>query len=101
MRSHLEDQFLLLIRADKLPAPEREYKFDSKRRWRFDFAWPDKKIAVEIEGGVWLRSGGRHSRGKGFIGDCEKYNQAIMLGWKVLRYTAEIMQIEDLKILLK
>jgi hypothetical protein len=66
-----------------LPAPTREYQFHPTRRWRFDLAWPERKVAVEIEGGVWSK--GRHTRSKGFIGDCEKYNEAALLGWLVLR----------------
>src|SRR5216684_2330146 len=68
-----------------LPVPVEEFRFHPERRWRFDFAYPDVKIGIEIEGGVW--SGGRHTRGKGFILDCEKYNEAQILGWKVLRFT--------------
>jgi very-short-patch-repair endonuclease len=64
---------------------EKEYRFDSSRRWRFDYAIPAWKIAVEIEGGVW--SGGRHTSGAGFTKDCEKYNSATCHGWKVLRFT--------------
>lgn len=68
-----------------------EYKFHPDRKWRFDYANPDIKIAVEKEGGVWLV--GRHNRGKGFLNDMEKYNEAILLGWKVLRYPPDkIMQ---------
>ena len=44
-------------------------------------------IAVELEGGVWTN--GRHSRGAGFTSDCEKYNEAQLLGWRVLRFTSE------------
>ena len=84
MKSELEMQFKLMIRALKLPEPEEEYKFHPDRRWRFDFAYPDKKIAIEIEGGVYSR--GRHTRPIGFIKDCEKYNAATMLGWRILRY---------------
>lgn len=62
---------------------EREYKFHHTRRWRFDFAWPDKKVALEIEGGIWR--GGRHTNPLGFIADCEKYNTALAEGWKVIR----------------
>jgi very-short-patch-repair endonuclease len=62
----------------------REHRFDPSRRWRFDFAWPAHMLAVEIEGGVW--SGGRHTRGAGFVGDCEKYNTATLAGWRVLRF---------------
>lgn len=69
---------------------EREYRFDATRKWRFDFAWPLRRVAVEVEGGVWAN--GRHTRGKGFIMDCEKYNRAALLGWRVLRYTKEAIQ---------
>jgi len=70
-----------------LPEPEREYRFDTNRRWRFDFAWPQYKLAVELEGGHRIR--GRHNRGDGFQADCEKYNAAQLAGWIVLRYTSE------------
>lgn len=65
---------------------EKEYRFHSERKWRFDYAIPDLKIGIEYEGGVWQR--GRHTRGKGFTNDCEKYNQAQIEGWVVLRYTS-------------
>ena len=65
---------------------EKEYKFHPTRRWRFDYAILDKKIAIEYEGIVSNKS--RHTNIKGYSKDCEKYNQAQLLGWKVLRYTA-------------
>ncbi len=71
----------------KIPKPVAEYKFHPKRRWRFDWAWPSSKIAVEIEGGIWIS--GRHSRGIGYSKDMEKYNQATLLGWKVFRFTPQ------------
>ena len=63
----------------------REYRFHPVRRWRFDYAVPSAKVALEVEGGVW--TGGRHTRGQGFLGDMEKYNTATLMGWKVLRTT--------------
>lgn len=75
----------LQIRGVGLPRPVEEFRFHAKRRWRFDLAWPDRKLAVEIEGGTW--SHGRHTRGKGFRLDCIKYNEALCLGWRVLRVT--------------
>ena len=76
-----------------LPAPECEYRFDPERRWRFDFAWPALKMAVEIEGGVWIR--GRHVRPVGYLADLEKYNRAVVLGWRVLRYAPhQLSQLE-------
>lgn len=83
--SGLEEQFVLQLRAEGLPKPEREYRFHPNRRWRFDFAWPDRKVAVEIEGGQWVQ--GRHQRPRGFEADCDKYNEAAMMGWRVLRFT--------------
>jgi very-short-patch-repair endonuclease len=68
----------------------REYRFDIQRRWRFDFAWPSQKLAVEIEGGVWSR--GRHTRGAGYVADLEKYNAATLLGWQVLRYDVTLIE---------
>src|SRR5260364_426939 len=62
--SVLEAQFALRVRVAKLPEPQREYRFDADRRWKFDFAWPDWKIAVECEGGIWTQ--GRHTRALGF-----------------------------------
>jgi very-short-patch-repair endonuclease len=79
-----EDAFLLHCRALGLH-PMREYRFHDVRRWRFDFAFPDHKFAVEIEGGHW--SGGRHTRGAGFEFDAEKYESAMLLGWTVYRCT--------------
>ncbi|MDR1579147.1 MAG: endonuclease domain-containing protein [Synergistaceae bacterium] len=61
-----------------------EYRFHPVRRWRFDAAFPEKKIAVEIDGGAFI--GGRHTRGAGFKADCEKLNNAALLGWRVFRF---------------
>lgn len=73
-----------------LPQPEREFLFHRKRKWRFDFAWPDLLIAIEVEGGIW--TGGRHVRGEGYEADCEKYNSAQMEGWMVLRFTPGMLK---------
>lgn len=81
----LEERVLNILEYNKFPKPEREFRFHPKRLWRFDFAYPNEKIAIEIEGGVFVR--GRHTTGIGFTADTEKYNEAIKLGWRVLRYT--------------
>lgn len=73
------------INLHKLPEPKLEHKFHGERRWRFDLCWPPLMVAVEVEGGVY--AGGRHTRGKGFEDDAVKYNQALILGWRVFRYS--------------
>ncbi len=73
---------LAAVRAAGLPEPEREYPFAPGRRWRADFAWPAHRLLVECEG-----LGGRHQRAAGYIADCRKYNAAVLLGWRLLRFT--------------
>ena len=80
---------------------EQEFKFHPTRKWRADFHLKDKKILVEVEGGIW--SNGRHTRGKGYLGDLEKYNAATMMGYQVIRFSTEqvksglaIQQIEKM-----
>ena len=85
--SKLEHQMAIQIRAEDLPAPEREYQWAPDRKWRFDFAWPGDRLALEVEGGTWNQ--GRHTRGAGFARDCEKYNTATLAGWRVLRVTGD------------
>lgn len=80
-----------------------ELLFHPERKWRFDVACHAESIAIEIEGGVFVR--GRHSRGKGMINDMEKYNAAVVLGWRLLRYTPDQMAhgvfIQDVRDLLQ
>ncbi|WP_313659498.1 DUF559 domain-containing protein [Acinetobacter variabilis] len=66
---------------------EQEFYFHPERKWRADFHLIDKKILVEVEGGIW--SGGRHTRGKGYLGDMEKYNAATMMGFQVIRFSTD------------
>lgn len=77
------------IQHAKLPPPVIEHYFARPRRWRFDFAWPDRMLAAEVEGGTW--TGGRHTRGGGYEADCEKYSRAALLGWRVLRFTPRMI----------
>jgi hypothetical protein len=77
----------------------REYKFHPKRRWRFDFALPAIKIAFEIEGGVW--TGGRHTRGSGYIKDREKYMEAVLDDWSVVSLTPCMITTPNIERLIK
>ena len=89
--SDLEDSFAvswaLLVPGH---APQREYRFAPGRRYAFDFAWPESRVALEIEGGTYTN--GRHVRGSGYRHDCEKYNLAASLGWRVFRATSDMLR---------
>lgn len=91
--SKLEHDFEVLWKSLGGPKLEREFRFHEKRRWRFDFCVLANSVAIETEGGVW--NGGRHTRGGGFIGDCQKYNQASLKGWRVFRLTSEMITKEN------
>lgn len=62
-----------------------ESTFHPKRKWRADIAIPSLNVLIEYEGISSRKS--RHTTITGFTNDCEKYNQAQLIGWKVLRYT--------------
>lgn len=94
--SGLERHMDLLIKVlqqdsrEYLPDPEKEYRFHHDRKWRFDRAWPRSMVAVEVEGGKWTR--GRHQRPQGFEDDIIKYNEAARLGWRVFRFTGDMIE---------
>ena len=103
---HFGDQ---LSKSDSKVYWFREYKWHPIRKWRADYLividgmplpanledityeYKQKHfILVEIEGGTWSR--GRHTRGSGFSKDCEKYNTAAALGWRVFRFPAGMVE---------
>jgi very-short-patch-repair endonuclease len=85
-----EQKFKQLCEQDGIKVEETEYYFAKPRKFRADFAWPSKKMLVEIEGGTYIN--GRHNRGDGYESDCEKYNLAALDGWLVLRFTTSMLR---------
>ena len=83
--SDLEEKLLFQIKSLDLEIPVREVRFHETRKWRFDFFWSTAKVACEVEGGIWLSGGGRHNRASSFLKDAEKYNEAALMGIKVIR----------------
>lgn len=94
-RQKLEDVFEQQLKTYNVKGYVKEHKFHGKRNWRFDFAWIDHKIAVEIQGGTRIKSG--HTTHAGISRDCEKGNAALVLGWKVLHATTD--QLNDLSLI--
>lgn len=105
--SNLEEVLHLHCKSLDVEVYKKEYRFAANwvglgvgvrkrllnanlKDWRFDFAWPQYRIAAEVEGGTWIN--GRHTRGKGFERDCKKYNAATERGWLVLRFTAGMVK---------
>lgn len=92
--SRLESKFLFLWRVAQGPALEREVKFHTSRAWRADFAHLPSRTLIEIEGGIFLPGGGRHSRGAGYAKDAEKYLEAVLVGWTVIRLTDKQLNLD-------
>ena len=67
----------------------REYRFHAERRWRLDLAFPERKLAVEVEGFAAGGTAGRHQRAAGFAADCEKYSELAIAGWRLIRVTGK------------
>ena len=86
-----EATFALHCKIEKL-SPIAQYQFDPDRKWRADFCFLAEKLLVEIEGGVWLGKTGGHTSGKGMEAIMEKYNQATLLGFKLLRFSSEAVK---------
>jgi very-short-patch-repair endonuclease len=83
------DFFCALVRSDLKLEIVTEHRFHPVRRWRFDYAILDYKIAIEKDGGVWMKGGGAHSRPQNILRDMEKLTQAALLGWTVIRRTPD------------
>lgn len=89
----LEDGLYGEFKLFGLPLPERQFMFHPERKWRADFAWPDRKIMIEVQGGIFMRGGGGHNRGAGIEGDHEKHNEAVRLGWYVFHFGPRALYI--------
>lgn len=88
----LENKFLgyWVALFPDLPPPVRQHKFHPTRKWRWDFAWPEWKLAVEIQGGSWV--GGGHNTALGQANDYEKHNEAVRLGWRTLFFNTPMLK---------
>jgi hypothetical protein len=92
--SGLEDLLLAQIRAVGLPEPERQAKLVPGRKFLHDFVWREHRLAVEVQGGIWLRKGA-HTSGQGVTRDCEKAALALLEGFRTLPVTGEQVRSGD------
>lgn len=93
--SSLEKKFMDLWKKQNGPELVEEYHFHPTRKWRADFAHIESCTLIEIEGGVW--GNGRHNRGIGMVKDAEKYLEAALGGWRVIRLTGPQIIEENVK----
>lgn len=86
MKKAPNDHFEERLKLNGVTGYIREHRFFPSRRWRFDFSFPEKKIAIEIDGE-------NHHNHAQAIKDAEKRVMAAKLGWNVIvlssRQTAE------------
>jgi len=82
-----EEELAFQMHVAGVPEPQRQHQGIPGRRFRFDFAWPEQKVSIEVHGGIWV--GGRHVTGGGITTDCEKASLAAIEGWLYLVATSE------------
>lgn len=96
---------LAYFKANGIPEPEVEYRFHSVRKWRFDFAWRRGfcntlyDTALEVDGGIWINGG--HNRGAQMLATWEKENEAVCMGWRILRCQPKDLLTLDMVNLIK
>ena len=86
-KSDLERALAFAIRAAGLPAPETQYSYVPGRKFAADFAWPEARLLVEVQGGVYTR--GAHGSVGGVLRDIERLNLATLAGWRMLRFAGQ------------
>lgn len=84
------ERLRMQLKAEGIAGWVNEYRFHPQRGWRFDYAWPLAKVALEVEG--LTHKFGRHQRFQGYTEDCKKYSEAALLGWRVLRVTPQMVR---------
>lgn len=80
------------------PELAKEYRFHQCRQWRADYAHIESRTIIEIDGGVW--TDGRHTRGAGFIEDCQKLNAAAAMGWSVFRLATGMIDVDQVQMII-
>ena len=91
-RNKWQDAYALQIKQAGLPRPVTEYQAILGRKFRWDFAWPESLILVEIQGGIWSSGKSGHSTGTGINRDCEKGNMANLASFCCLSFTSDMIR---------
>lgn len=90
INSGLEKTVKIVLESEGITGFVQDYKFLDGIKYELDFAWPEYKFGIEIQGGQYLKKSG-HSNIAGLERDYEKMNLAILNGWKVLQYPTSVL----------
>ena len=85
-----EDLLWHQIKCMKFPGFIRQYKFHPSRNYEADFCNPSILLILEVDGGTWMDKGG-HTTGTGYEHDRERDLEALMLGYKVMRFVPDMV----------
>lgn len=97
--------FIRLVKMELSIDVWPEFFFSLDRQFRIDYAIPvdssgrPVKIAIEVEGGIWMRGNSGHSSGTGIKRDMEKSNHLHEHGWRLLRFQPIEIKNEPLKVI--
>jgi hypothetical protein len=75
-------------------APIQQYEAIPDRKFRYDFAFPDLRILVEVQGGICARTRMGHSSVTGQERDAEKLNLASAYGYRMFHFTTKMIEDE-------
>lgn len=95
----MEDKLDQWIIDLSLPSPQKEHRPGIAKKFRLDYAWPEHKIAVELNGGTFQRMG--HSTGRGIQRDYVKLNYCQILGWLVIQFDSSMGELYCKEVLVK
>lgn len=87
-KTDVENLMAKHLREAKLLGYRRNQPFIEGRKFQADFFWPRLRLALEVDGGVWMARGG-HTTGSGYTSDRERDVEGLLQGVLTVRYTSD------------
>lgn len=99
-KSKYNDPFIQFVKQELGMELWPEFYFCTERQFRIDYAIPQYKIAIEQEGGIFMKGNSGHSSGAGIARDMEKNNLLVSKGWRLIRRQPnEMLTIETIELI--
>lgn len=99
-KSPLAVKFEQMWQVIEGPAYVTELEVPGGRKFRFDYAWPER-VALELQGGIHLAGKGGHVSPKGVKNDCDKINLAAAYDWRVFKLATGQISFENLDLIVQ